>query len=265
MTTRATATLQGLADQWEHLFGSAVFSGIVGDTAHAARGGYHISIQDQSDPQNYSIVRPDDKAPPGDWPRDCAAAIDMNLTLADMKLCHARLVAVWKTRTLDPRAKYINGHNGWNGTGNAGRYDWVTGNIGAASDDHKWHVHLEVRRRYVNDPVAASAIVSILAGDTATEWRHMLMRDLEWQHVDAVLPILKFGDSDGQFGNSDTRWVMRVQRLLGVTVDGDYGPVTAAAIAGLQIPGHTDGKTCDLPVWERLAGLWGAADKLGAG
>jgi hypothetical protein len=170
MTTRATATLQGVADEWERLFDSAAFSGIVGDTSHALRGGYHISIMDQVDPANYSVVRRDDAAPPGDWPRDCAAAIDMNLGLADMKVCHGRLVAVFRNRATDPRAKYINSHNGWDGNDSAGRYDWVTGNVYTATDDHKWHIHMDWRRRYVNDPQAAKATLSILRGQSVADY-----------------------------------------------------------------------------------------------
>ncbi len=166
MTTRATAVLTGLASDWKKLYRSAVISGIVGDTRHAKRGGYHISIEDQVNRADYSVTRPDDKAPPGSWPRDTASAIDMNLNLADMKVCHARLRAVWSNRATDPRARYINAHNGWDGTGSPGRYDWVTGSVSTATDDHEWHVHLELRRRYVNDPKAAAAVLSILRGDS---------------------------------------------------------------------------------------------------
>lgn len=170
MTTRATATLQRFADLWEALFASAVFSGIVGDTEHAQRGGYHISIADQVDPGNYSVVRPDDKAPPGTWPRDCASAVDMNLGLADMITCHTRLRAVFRARGTDPRARYVNAWNGWDSVGNAGRYDMVTGAITAATDDHKWHMHLEFRRRYVTDARATEAVLSILRGQSAADY-----------------------------------------------------------------------------------------------
>jgi hypothetical protein len=169
VTTRATATLQGLADAWERLYDTARFSGIVGDPAHQDRGGYHISIQ-ANPAGNYSITRPDDKAPPGTWPRDCSSAIDMNLGLADMKLCHGRLVEVWRNRDQDPRARFINAHNGWDGQGSPGRYDWVTGAVSTASADHAWHVHLELRRRYVDDPKAAAAVLSILAGESVADF-----------------------------------------------------------------------------------------------
>ncbi|WP_194821315.1 hypothetical protein [Micromonospora sp. S-DT3-3-22] len=182
MATRATDTLRDLAAGWERLFPSAKLSGIVGDTRHAKRGGYHISIEDQVDSDDYSVVRADDKAPPGKWPRDCASAVDMNLSLADMKVCHARLIAVWRNRATDPRAKYINAHNGWNGTGPPGRYDWVTGTVSTASDDHEWHVHLELRRRYVNDPQAARAVLSILRGESPAQYlgeNTMVMSDAD--------------------------------------------------------------------------------------
>lgn len=169
MATNAPAELVYLSNEWEKLYGSAVLSGIIGDAAHAARGGYHISIKDQP-ATNYSVIRPDDKAPPGTWPRDMASAVDMTLNLADMKVCHGRLREVWKNRANDPRIKYINAWNGWDGNGSPGRYDVVTGSVSTASDDHKWHVHLEIRRRYVNDRAAMNAILSILKGETLEQF-----------------------------------------------------------------------------------------------
>lgn len=172
MSTLAPPELTKTADEWEALkdYPSAVCSGIVGDLAHALRGGYHISIMDQPK-TNYSVVKVDDKAPPGKWRRDYASAIDMNLNLKDMKLCHARVVAVWRNRTTDSRAKYFNAWNGWDGNGSPGRYNFVTGSVETASDDHKWHGHLEVKRRYANDPNMRRAWISIVAGETDAEFQ----------------------------------------------------------------------------------------------
>ncbi|MFG3639075.1 hypothetical protein ACGF3C_02225 [Micromonospora sp. NPDC047762] len=192
MATRATPVLTGLAADWKKLYKSAVISGIVGDTRHAKRGGYHISIADQVSKTDYSVVRPDDKAPPGTWPRDAAAAIDMNLNLADMKVCHARLCAVWRNRANDPRARYLNAHNGWDGTGNPGRYDWYAGTVSTATDDHEWHVHLELRRRYVNDPKAAAAVLSILRGDSLADFQG------DGMALDTKTPIYDKGPSERQ-------------------------------------------------------------------
>jgi hypothetical protein len=153
---------------WEDSYSSAVLSGIVGDPAHQARGGYHISIEDQS-PSNYSVVRPDDKAPPGNWPRNLAAGTDMSMSRADMITDWHRMRAVWLDHT-DPRRKYLNAYNGWDGVGSAKRLDFVTGTQGTATDDHKWHGHEEKRRRYVTDPVATNAIASIHMGWTKQQW-----------------------------------------------------------------------------------------------
>lgn len=159
MATRSTTQLNRLAAGWEDSYPSAVTSGIVGDLAHKQRGGYHISREDQPS-TNYSVTRPDDRL----GPSDAAAAVDMNLGLADMVLCHTRLRAAWLAG--DPRMIYINAWNGWDGEGDAGRYDVVEHEVSTATADHKWHCHLEVRRRYVNSSVAIDAILSLLRGET---------------------------------------------------------------------------------------------------
>jgi hypothetical protein len=162
MATLSTSSLNWLANEWEDVYKSAVLSGIVGDLAHKKRGGYHISRQDQPS-NNYSVIRADDK--PGNGPSNRAAAIDMTMSTADMKKCHVRLRECWKNRAKDPRMKYINAWNGWDGEGSAGRYDVVKGTVGTATSDHKWHIHLEIRRKYVNDMNAMKAILSMLKGE----------------------------------------------------------------------------------------------------
>ncbi|MEU4399790.1 hypothetical protein [Micromonospora orduensis] len=246
MATRATPVLTGLAADWKKLYKSAVISGIVGDTRHAKRGGYHISIEDQVSKTDYSVTRPDDKAPPGSWPRDAAAAIDMNLSLGDMKVCHARLCAVWRNRANDPRARYINAHNGWDGTGNPGRYDWVTGSVSTATDDHEWHVHLEIRRRYVNDPKAAAAVLSILRGDSLADIQGDDMA------LDTKTPIYKGGTGPTERealadlhyaafkGNADSveqRALARIEAQLAALAGKDFTDepaIVAGVLAGLD-------------------------------
>jgi hypothetical protein len=172
VTTLAHEVTWDIAHAWESYYASAVLSGIVGDTAHQSKGGYHISIENNI-PSNYSVTRPDDKAPPGNWPRNLAAAIDMSMSPADMKLCSDRLWWVWNDKG-DPRRNYINAFNGWfNDGGPAKRYDFVTGppgGISETSSDHKWHVHLEIRRKWVPDWTAAAAIKSILRGESKDQY-----------------------------------------------------------------------------------------------
>src|SRR5689334_17843212 len=124
MATNATTELKWLAAEWKKLYKSAVFSGIVGDQAHAARGGYHISREDQPS-TNYSVTRPDDKT----GRADAASAIDMSMDVQDMRTCTARLIVLFANAS-DPRRKYVNAFNGWNGSGSAKRYDIVAHKVG---------------------------------------------------------------------------------------------------------------------------------------
>lgn len=169
MTTRATSALQWLSREWERFEDNAYLrndaatqSGIVGDPAHRAKGGYHISRQDQPK-TNYSVIRADDK--PGNGPDDAAAAIDMTYSRTeDLIACYSRLTAVWKNRATHPAARYINAFNGWDGKGSAGRKDMVTGGWTWSDDTHKWHIHLEIRRKYVEDMNAMRIILAALTG-----------------------------------------------------------------------------------------------------
>jgi hypothetical protein len=90
------------------------------------------------------------------------------MSTADIVKCHVRLREAWKNRASDPRWKYVNAWNGWDGTGGAGRYDVITGNVSTATVDHKWHMHFEIRRKYVNDMTAMRAILSLLKGEPAS-------------------------------------------------------------------------------------------------
>ena len=164
MTTIAHSLTTEFAHKWDGALPSAVLSGIVGDGQHAARGGYHISIQDQPS-SNYSVTRVDDKAPPGNWPRNLAAAVDMSMSPADMITTYNCVVAVWSNSN-DPRRKYVNCVNCYSGSGQPARLDFVTGGRSIASSDHSWHNHLEIRRRYVTDPVAYDAIFSMVSGES---------------------------------------------------------------------------------------------------
>ena len=252
MSTYAPQLVKEAALEVEAMYPSAVFSGIVAFT-----GGYHASIED-SVPGSYSVVRPDDAAPPGDWPRNLAAAFDMSMNSNDMIVASQRIVAVWENQH-DTRRNYINACNGWLGGGNAIRWDFVTGGWSVASWDHTWHTHSEWRRKYVNDPVAKRAFTSMYAGEshdaflawvgvppagggttpppdgslpyypngTRTLYRdNPMLTGTDVKYVQQFIGSNKCGPADGIFGDKTVSGVRWYQGMRGITVDGIVGPVT---------------------------------------
>lgn len=253
MSTLAYPPLKTFAQQFEAIFRSAVCSGICGDPAHQLRGGYHISRANQS-ASNYSVVRPEDR--PGNGPDNAASAVDMSMNQADMVLCTRRLIAVW-ANDRDPRRKYINAFNGWLGTGDAVRHDFVTRKVSRASSDHKWHIHLELRRLYVLSAVAYKAVLSALRGESVAQYLISVGVKPTAPHVKVLVPaypgrVLKrvsvvtrpdmavkvwqmrmiargwktLGSADGRFGAKTEDVVRRYQKICKVPADGHIGPKT---------------------------------------
>ena len=73
--------------------------------------------------------------------------------------------------------------------------------------------------------------------------------------VNGALPELKQGMNDPVAG---LNYIWRLQLLLRITADSDYGPATAAAVRkyNADVLGRkTDGKTVDAALWRRLYGL----------
>lgn len=251
MSTVATAAMKQLSSDWAKTCGlkSAQQSGIVGDKAHQAKGGYHIGRAFQP-ASNYSVVRPDDQG----GPSDAAAAIDMTMTTVDITLSTKRLVSAYSNLS-DPRRKYLNAFNGTLDGKSAHRWDVYARKIADASEDHTEHNHLEIRRKYVNSPVAMKAILSILRGDSVATYLKgagitvsaVLIGSTSTppsftgtlKRGSSVSPavrlfqsqllkrgITSIGVADGLFGPKLESAVRALQGAAGVGVDGVIGPKT---------------------------------------
>lgn len=249
MSTIVTDELKALANDWEKIFRSASCAGMLPDRAHLSRGGYHCSRQDNPD-GNYSIIRPDDKS----GRADACAAIDMSMNEADMRACTERLIKVYANPN-DPRRKYINAFNGWLGSGSAQRWDVYARKVKPASLDHKWHIHLEIRRKYVASPTAMKAILSALRGQplaaylasvtvarpssgsiSVPPFPGTLKRDDRatkpnpnvrlFQAQLLKLGLTSIGPADGYFGAKLETGVKAWQKKRGLTADGVIGAKT---------------------------------------
>lgn len=251
MATVATSQIRQLGNDWKTQCGltGAVMSGIVGDLAHKARGGYHISRQDQPN-SNYSVTRPDDR--PGSGRDDAAAAIDLTLKPADMLTTTKRLVAAYDNPD-DPRRKYLNAFNGTTDGKTARRWDVYARTVSSATSDHLWHVHLEIRRAYTESDTAMKAILSILKGESVDTYLHsigvstntqgtppypgrVLQRNDNQKTGDEQLKKFvgrmlergwtSFGTNDGFFGPKCEAGVKKWQAYVGLGADGKIGPKT---------------------------------------
>jgi hypothetical protein len=173
MTTLEPPNLRRFAGAWELAIDTAearndaaTFSGIVGDLAHRASGGYHISREDQVDPNNYSVADcPEDKEGRSDY----ASAVDMNMLSKDMTLVYGRLYRSWQDRS-DPRLDVCRGINGTLDGTNAIRIDCQFMTQEWATSDHLWHIHLEILRKFSDDAGALAGVLSVIVGETLESW-----------------------------------------------------------------------------------------------
>jgi len=253
MTTLAPDGLRNVVvPEWESIYPSATFSGIVGDLAHQLRGGYPISLADQPK-ANSSAVRPDDAAPPGNWSRKHATALDMSMSKADMVTSTRRWMAVWADRS-DPRRIYFNAFNGWTGSGNAQRWDFVKNTVEQSTNDHQWHQHTERKRRYWNDPMADKATISIARGESKATWIKNNMPGGGTTPPDAGGEVHEPGSRELRLVSPQMtgRDVEFLQRYIGggkLKIDGEFGPITEArvkwyqAMRGITVDGQVGKQT----------------------
>jgi hypothetical protein len=169
VTTAPTPEMMRLAREWEDIYPSAVFSGINGDAPHGTRPSKHHSRsynRDKFGANAWPITSTKDKQ----GPSDKACAVDMSMAKADMVKCTGRMRTVFNNRKLDPRATYFGAFNGWDGSGDAVRYNFLSGVAEYATDDHKWHCHDESFYAYVNSATMVDAQLSALRGQTIAQY-----------------------------------------------------------------------------------------------
>ena len=184
MTTIAKPYTRAAAAVIVKRYPSAVLSGIVPDAQHLDDGGYHVSIDDLrrfGNAGDYSNTRTLDKAPPVTAAgRRNACGVDVSLGRKDMITVYGNVERVWRTRSTDTRAKYINAINVWAGDNNVRpvRFNFQRGTREPASWDHTWHGHGDWPRVYVDDQYSASgaaraarAMASVWIGQSHDAWQ----------------------------------------------------------------------------------------------
>jgi GH25 family lysozyme M1 (1,4-beta-N-acetylmuramidase)/peptidoglycan hydrolase-like protein with peptidoglycan-binding domain len=225
---------------------------------YANKPGYH-NKRENLPASDYSVAQfavdrqgPDDEAAAIDWTFPSAQAGDYR----EISKFSKRLYAA-RNDADDTRTKYIREFFGQiDSDSTVEGWDYSKNRAASSDKSHLWHIHLSIHRKYVNDPLAMKAILSILKGESLDTVTANTGRIVTYQHFTAKLPVLKINDSDPIGIYNGQSFVDRAQRQLQVTPDGDYGPATAAAIKEI---GFGNGATINNDVWERLYAMWGAS------
>jgi hypothetical protein len=147
---------------------SSVDSGIVG---HPGTNTYHQSIEDIPNKSGYTNYWPNDKAPPGSWPKNLVVATDQSKNRTDMLLGWKRWKVVFDNRKTDPRADVCAEYIGTPDGVTAWRMDFGDGSLEPNSDlTHTWHEHKSRWRKYANDNLATTKMLSIDKGETVEQY-----------------------------------------------------------------------------------------------
>lgn len=140
------------------------------------------------------------------------------------------LAAGRRGRVADPRTKYL---REFYGNADLDRevegWDYAAHRAASSDDSHVWHLHGSVHRKYANDPVAMDAIASIAEGESVAAYLHRTARKVTTMRFATTFPVLKQGDDDSRLPGYDT--IGRLQRIVGATPDGIWGPNTTSKIA----------------------------------
>lgn len=239
---------------------------------YANKSGYHNTraANIANYPGNYSYAQytldrqgPDDKS----------AAIDF--TFPNAQAGNYSTIAKYSSRLLasgrdlhDERGNYLREFYG-NADNDKEVEGWDFQSVQVASSDssHLWHIHLSFMRAYVNDPKAFDAVFSILKGENVSAWRSRT------GVVTPVVPYLHrpwptymprnhyFGlksgpnESHGGYYPNERPDISAIQARLSVLgykpgpVDGDFGPMTKAAVTRWQQAKYSHTTTRYGEVW----------------
>jgi peptidoglycan hydrolase-like protein with peptidoglycan-binding domain len=132
----------------------------------------------------------------------------------------------------------------------------VTDDPETGDSSHLWHRHDSFFRNAVGNFWLMWQVLTIDMGWTVAEWRRSLPEPKAppMQKIQGFMPVLKRGMSDPLpvVGS----YVTKLQRLHGITADGDFGPQTEAEVRAFNIRyfKRNDG-IVDAAHWERLLGV----------
>lgn len=208
---------------------------------YANKSGYH-NTRNANPPGNYSVRDAQDRR----GPADKAAAIDWTFPNAQRgdyrtiaKYCQ-RLMASGKDRN-DPR---LDGWREFYGQTDSDRAveGWDCRYLREVTSDnsHLWHIHLSETRELVESWPNKDALLSVLKGESVADWRARSTGQPGMPRpADPVPPPPNGTWCKGELRpelrrGATGRHVTFLQKMIGASVDGDFGPKTEARVRWYQ-------------------------------
>lgn len=106
------------------------------------------------------------------------------------------------------------------------------------SDKHTNHYHICTLEKYE---------------DSNVEWSIYVPKTIPTIEIAGTKPLLHKGDTDNEMPGG-VHHIARMQRLLGIEDDGNFGPITDTALK--KYLGSSYKGTVDRDAWRKLLGLW---------
>jgi glycosyl hydrolase family 25 len=209
--------------------------GGIGDTSHAARPSSHNP--DLTGSPEYRDGDSKDEVRARDFDKDLKDSSVSAEDVVQHLIKGAKSGRFWWLRYIIYNRRIWSKSNNWS----QATYS------GSNPHDHHFHVNSDFTQ-------SADTVDNVDYG--LDELKPKPNRTVTYQYFTARLPVLKKGDSD-PIEEDGAAYVKRAQRALIIEADGDYGPLTTAAVKDLNIAAH-DGTVIDLPIYVRIHALWGA-------
>lgn len=219
----APTQLRTVVARVEDVRKSAVMAGIVPDRRHLRNGGFHVCLvhlRMYGNFGDYSSVRALDRPPKVSKAGEgYSCAYDIGMSRADMIKTTVSVKRVHGDKS-DPRRRFINAINCWDGSGDPQRFNFQSGTVTRATRDHTTHVHGDVPRCFM-DPEhpehtkAARAHISVLTGESKAAW---IAREepKPVTRVPAVTWPIKAGDTLGAVSKATGVSVPNLQKWNGL-------------------------------------------------
>jgi hypothetical protein len=116
-------------------------------------------------------------------------------------------------------------------------WDFSKHRTSTSTKSHLWHIHIRVHRKYIEDKVAMSAILSILTGESYKDYKKRTGNTPPAHKVKVIVPPYPGTPlKQGMMNNPGVQKFQAQLKQRGWTIDddGDFGKMTTDVVKAFQ-------------------------------